>query len=111
MSTTRRVCSLTILCLALASSATTVAAQTIYRITGPDGKVTFSDKPPASADAKATATTASGRALGAPDNAALPFELRQVAARYPVALYSGANCAPCSSGSRMTAHTSWACSA
>ena len=101
MSTTRRVCKLTILYLALASTAMTVAAQTIYRIVGPDGKVTFSDKPPAATDAKATATTASGRAPGGPDNAALPYELRQVAARYPVTLYGGANCAPCSAGRQM----------
>ena len=60
------------------------AAQTIYRIVGADGKVTFSDKPPA-AEAKVSTTNAAGRAIG-PQEPALPFELRQVVARYPVTL-------------------------
>ncbi|MFO1194507.1 MAG: glutaredoxin family protein [Rhodoferax sp.] len=76
----------------------TAGAQTIYRIVGPDGKVTFSDKPPADA-AKATATTASGKPLGPTGaDATLPFELRQVVARFPVTLYAGASCVPCNSG-------------
>lgn len=90
---------MTTLCLALASSAAPTMAQTIYRIVGPDGKVTFSDKPPA-ADAKATATSAGGRPTGAQDNT-LPYELRQVATRYPVTLYSGTTCVPCNAGRLM----------
>lgn len=88
-------------CLVLASAAAPATAQTIYRIVGPDGRVTFSDKPPASANAKSTASSTSGRALGTPDGAALPYELRQVATRYPVTLYSGANCVPCNAGRLM----------
>ena len=99
MSTTRCVLRLTSLLLALASGAAPVMAQTIYRIVGPDGKVSFSDRAPA-ADAKATATSAGGRPIGAQDNA-LPYELRQVATRYPVNLYSGASCVPCNSGRLM----------
>ncbi|MBC5766722.1 glutaredoxin domain-containing protein [Ramlibacter albus] len=67
-------------------------AQTIYRIVGPDGKVTFSDRPPEDAKAKASlAPTVSG----ANSTQSLPFELRQPAQRYPVTLYTAANCAPC----------------
>jgi len=84
-------------CVALGCGVGPLAAQTIYRIVGPDGKVTFSDKPPASA-ATVTATSASGRPIGPVENSVLPFELRQVVARYPVSLYSGAACAPCNSG-------------
>ena len=73
------------------------AAQTIYRIVGPDGKVTFSDKPPVDA-AKATATTAAGKPVSGGGDSVLPFELRQVVARYPVTLYAGANCPPCNAG-------------
>ena len=72
-----------------------VHAQQVYRIVGPDGKVTFSDKPPP-ASAAARVTTPSGGAGGGGASAGLPFELRGVAAKYPVTLYSGANCAPCS---------------
>ena len=74
-------------------------AQPVYRIVGPDGKVTFSDKPPAETKAKVTAAaSASG---GGVANAALPFELRQVAQKYPVTLYTGENCGPCQSARAM----------
>lgn len=73
-------------------------AQTVYRIVGPDGKVTFSDKPPAAAT-NVTARSTTGRAVDPnPQNANLPFELRQVVARFPVTLYSGAGCVPCNAG-------------
>lgn len=74
-----------------------VSAQQVYRIVGPDGRVTFSDRPPP--DGKATpagGTAAAGG--GAAGGAALPFELRNVANRYPVTLYTGNDCPPCASG-------------
>jgi glutaredoxin len=72
-------------------------AQQVYRIVGPDGRVTFSDKPPATPAAKVTSVD---NAVGAdqPSGPALPFELRQVMAKYPVTLYTSSNCAPCDSG-------------
>ncbi len=70
-------------------------AQQIYRSVGPDGKVTYSDKPPAP-DSKAKVSAAG--AAGGVDSAGLPFELRQVATKYPVTLYVGDNCAPCGAG-------------
>jgi glutaredoxin len=76
--------------------ATSVQAQSVYRIVGPDGRVTFSDKPPAPSD-KATKLDSSGRA-GAVAGAELPFELRTVISRYPVTLYSGDGCDPCNNG-------------
>lgn len=77
----------------LALAATLASAQAVYRIVGPDGRVTFTDRPPtdaASAPTRASATGASG--------VALPFELAQVASRYPVTLYSGPQCAACDAG-------------
>lgn len=71
-------------------------AQTIYRIVGPDGKVSFSDKPPASAT-NVTAVGAGGKAA-VTSGPALPFELRQVAGKFPVTLYTASNCAPCGAG-------------
>jgi len=71
-------------------------AQQVYRIVGPDGKVTFSDQPPpAASNAKVNAATPGGG--GGAASAGLPFELRQVAAKYPVTLYTGENCGPCGS--------------
>ena len=72
-------------------------AQTVYRIIGPDGKVTFSDKPPANAEQGKIATTGTG-AVAAASGTALPFELRQVASKYPVTLYSAPDCGPCATG-------------
>jgi glutaredoxin len=71
-------------------------AQQIFRIVGPDGKVTFSDRPPE--DPKAKAAPAAVVGMGTANNlAALPFELRNAASRYPVTLYTAANCSACAS--------------
>ncbi len=70
-------------------------AQAQYKVVGPDGKVTYTDRPPVSSGAKVTSLGARGTASG-PVDVALPLELRQPAARYPVTLYTmtGA-CGPC----------------
>ncbi len=70
------------------------SAQGIYRIVGPDGRVTFSDKPPTSSE-KATALSPSGRSSDGGAAGELPFELREAMNRYPVTLYTGDNCEPC----------------
>ncbi len=73
-----------------------VQSQTVYRIVGSDGKITFSDKPPISAD-KVTATGRNGKPLDL-DGPAMPLELRQATSKFPVTLYTATNCAPCGSG-------------
>ena len=70
-------------------------AQGVYRIVGPDGKVTFSDQPPHDTAARAGGSGNMGNTSG---SGQLPYELRQVASRYPVTLYTGKDCAPCNSG-------------
>jgi glutaredoxin len=66
-----------------------------YKVVGPDGRVTYTDRPPADASARVTTL---GREQGvtqpAPD-AGLPIELRQPTARFPVTLYAAADCPPC----------------
>ncbi len=76
-------------------------AQQVYRIVGPDGKVTFSDQPPPAAAGRAGATNASASSSGGAASAGLPYELRQVAGKYPVTLYTGDNCGPCGAGRSM----------
>lgn len=74
--------------------------QQVYRIVGPDGKTSFSDLPPPAAsngNASVGTTTRAAAASNTPA-AGLPFELRQVAGKYPVTLYTSDNCAPCGSG-------------
>ena len=70
-------------------------AQGVYRIVGPDGKVTFSDRPPADASSAQPARAATEAAGAA--NGELPYALRQVANRFPVTLYTGSDCTPCTS--------------
>ena len=82
---------------ALTMLAASANAQQVYRIVGPDGKVTFSDQPPLQANAKLAPVVPLG-AGGSSAGAGLPFELRQVVGKYPVTLYTGANCGPCGAG-------------
>ena len=80
-------------CATGALLATTTQAQQVHRIVGPDGKVTFSDRAPE--DKKAQSTVLSTASGGAASNPALPSELRQIASRFPVTLYTGESCSPC----------------
>lgn len=74
-------------------------AQQVYRIVGPDGKVTFSDQaPPAAKSAALGSTATTANAAPVAGGAGLPFELRQVAGKYPVTLYTSDSCEPCNSG-------------
>ena len=75
-------------------------AQQIYRIVGPDGRVTFSDRPPPDAAGRASAAPVVTMSPGGETTAALPFELRTVVNRYPVTLYSRPGCLPCDGGRR-----------
>ncbi len=87
-------------------------AQQLYRQVGPDGRITYTDKPPtgpepAAPRAARSAGTGTGTGAGtgaaapAATGGALPYELRQVANRYPVTLYTGENCVPCGSARAM----------
>ena len=80
-------------CATGALLATAAQAQQVHRIVGPDGKVTFSDRAPE--DKKAQSTVLSTASGGAASNPALPTELRQIASRFPVTLYTGESCSPC----------------
>jgi glutaredoxin len=84
-------------CTAALVAATGAQAQTVYRIVGADGKVTFSDKPPVNAEQGKIASTGIGAKTDS-TGTALPFELRQVVNKYPVVLYTTAKCAPCDTG-------------
>ncbi len=102
MSRTRPVLAAGLAALLAAAAPIVVQAQQVWRIVGPDGRVTFSDKPPLEANAK-VAPAAGSSSSSNQGGGALPFELRQVASKYPVTLYTGANCTPCSTGRAMLA--------
>lgn len=90
-------CLATLSCGCVLFVAMNAQAQQVYRIVGPDGRVTFSDKPPVTPTAKVTATD-NPVATNQPSGPALPFELRQVVTKYPVTLYTSTKCVPCDSG-------------
>lgn len=85
-------------CAALLLAASLSQAQAVYRVVGPDGRVTFSDKPPVAGNA--TASGAGGKQANS-EGASMPYELRQVANKYPVTLYTSSNCNPCDAGRAM----------
>ncbi|MGK6307824.1 DUF4124 domain-containing protein [Variovorax sp. DT-64] len=79
--------------LLLLLAAGAALAQPVYRHVDKNGKVTFSDQPPA-ADSQAAVPRGGAGSAGP----ALPYELRQVAQRYPVTIYTGEECSPCAAG-------------
>ncbi|MDM0044066.1 glutaredoxin family protein [Variovorax dokdonensis] len=74
-----------------------VGAQ-VYRQIDANGRVTFSDKPPTSQGSGAQPVPSNAAPSAANGLAQLPYELRQVAQRYPVTLYTRSECQPCDAG-------------
>lgn len=85
----------------LASILLAFPAYSQIKVVGPDGRVTYTDRPPT---AEMGRTVPMGREpLSAEVTAAstLPLELRQVSTRFPVTLYASPDCGPCETGRRL----------
>jgi len=78
--------------VALLLGGASVGALAQYKIVGPDGKVTYTDKPPT-----ASAIRLDKGAPSASGDAGLPYATRQAMGKYPVTLYSTQPCASCDS--------------
>jgi glutaredoxin len=76
-------------------------AHAVYKVVGPDGKVTYTDTPPTDGSAKVKPVAVDGGGGGAPSLVGLPFEVQQAARKYPVTLYTGKDCAPCDGGRQL----------
>lgn len=87
--------------LLAAAAHSDASAQQIYKIVGSDGRITFSDKPPADPNIKATTASVVPLNGSGANTAGLPFELRQAAARYPVTIYTSPGCQTCAQGRSM----------
>lgn len=85
--------------LALSLCAAPALAQ--YKVVGPDGSVTYTDRPPSNENARVTALGRNAPAAVASTDTALPAELRTAVQRHPVTLYTGEACAPCDEGRRL----------
>lgn len=80
--------------LAVGTLSTACLAQ--YKVVASDGSVTYTDRPPVSTSSRVTPLRAgSTPVVELSSNPALPLELRQVSARYPVTLYTATDCIPC----------------
>lgn len=75
---------------------TVLPALAQYKVVDGEGRVTYTDRPPLAIGDKTSALKTTGSSAGAA--AALPIDVREAAQRYPVTLYSSANCAPCDAG-------------
>jgi glutaredoxin len=82
----------TSLCLSMLLGASLHAAAQ-YKVIDGNGRVTYTDRPPITSNDKIQPMRATGGPAAATSN--LPFELRQVAERYPVTLFTGDACEPC----------------
>ena len=88
--------------LAVALCATAVPAWALYKVVQPDGSVTYTDRPPAATTARITTMGKANAPTGQLD-VSFPVDLRQAAQRYPVVLYTSADCTPCDNGRRLLA--------
>ncbi|WP_051512105.1 glutaredoxin family protein, partial [Methylibium sp. T29] len=70
-----------------------------YKIVEPDGRITYTDRPAPSAAAKVQPIRGGAAVTGT--TSGLPYELAQIAERYPVTLYSGSDCSGCVAGRDM----------
>lgn len=86
----------------LAGCLLALPSHALYKVVGPDGKVTYIDRAPSSELGRVQPIGRDGTpAPDASPNAALPSDLRQVSTRFPVTLYTSTDCAPCETGRRL----------
>jgi glutaredoxin len=71
-------------------------AWALYKVVGPDGKVTYTDRAPS--DRPAQTLKANGTVVS---TEGLPYELQRVVGRYPVTLFASANCSACDTGRQL----------
>ena len=84
--------------VAAAAMFTSLPAQALYKVVGPDGKVTYTDQPSVSTENKVQSVGTRGSVA---NDVALPFDLRQAVQRYPVTLYVAPDCSPCDAGRQL----------
>jgi glutaredoxin len=72
------------------------ASHALYKVVGPDGKVTYTDVQPS--PGKTGKVTPIGSSTAPQSEVSLPVELRQPVARYPVTLFVTNACEPCNTG-------------
>lgn len=72
------------------------SAWALYKVVGPDGRITYTDRPPSDRPAQAIRTNGATASTEG-----LPYELQRVVGRYPVSLFTGPNCPSCDAGRQL----------
>lgn len=90
---------LRIAAMAMVFLSTSALAQ--YKVVAPDGRVTYTDRPPVDASLKILDLGRRSPAADAAARPALPIELRQLSERFPVTLFTATECAPCEAGRQL----------
>jgi glutaredoxin len=80
---------LALMALLLAGAAVGAMAQA-YKVVGPDGQVTYTDKPPTPQDIRVNNGSGSSSSSGA-----FPYQTRQAMGKYPVTIYNTKDCPSC----------------
>ncbi len=78
----------------------TLPAWAQYKVVAPDGSVTYTDRPPFERNMRITPIGRNAPAAAVAE-VGLPIDLRQATARYPVTLYTTADCLPCDNGRKL----------
>lgn len=78
-----------------------LAAQAQYKVVGPDGRVTYTDRPPVNEPVKVTTLRGGATVAPAASGTPLPAELRPLVQRFPVVLFSAPDCDLCDNARRM----------
>ena len=86
---------------AVALTALALPAAALYKVVGPDGRITYTDRPPSDTAARVTTLNRGGVNEAPAPQDTLPQDLRQAATRFPVTLYSAADCPPCDSARQL----------
>ena len=76
-------------CAAALCALAAPSAHALFKVIGPDGRVTYTDRPPPASEGRVLPVN---RETGVASDPQLPFALHQVAMRIPVVLYTTAEC-------------------
>ena len=71
-------------------------AWALYKVVAPDGRITYTDRPPT--DRPAATLKTNGTVVF---SASLPFELQRIVSQYPVTFYASSKCPPCDTARQM----------
>ncbi len=89
------------LALATLLAGLALPAAALYKVVGPDGRVTYTDQSPAGSGSRISTLDAAGGTVEVPATNALPRDLRKATERFPVTLYVTKDCAPCDSARQL----------